>query len=253
MIYDLQKASLIKRLSAFLFDLIIFCVLAVGIAVLISTLVGYDAKLAELEASYIKYGEDYGIELNISSEEFEKLTDAEKKQYELASEAFADDREVAALNSLIFNLTLIMISISTLTAFMLLELLIPLFFKNGQTLGKKIFGVALMRTDGVKVSFFQLFVRAILGKYTIETMVPILILLMFFMGAMGFIGILVPILLLILEIIIMIITNTNSLIHDLLAVTVAVDINTQMIFDSQEQLIEYKKKKAAEAAQKRAY
>jgi len=32
----------------------------------------------------------------------------------------------------------------------------PLLFKNGQTLGKKIFGVALMRNDGVRIGHVTL-------------------------------------------------------------------------------------------------
>ncbi len=253
MIYDLQKASLIKRISAYLFDIIIFCVLAVGISVLISTIVGYDQKLDEYESAYIKYGEKYDIQLEISEEEYDKLDDAQKKRYEEASAAFANDEEVAALHMLIFSLTLVMLSISILIAYLILELLLPIIFKNGQTLGKKIFGIAVMRNDGVKVSFFQVFVRAILGKYTIETMVPILILIMFLMGTLGFIGVIVLALILILEIVVMIATPANSLIHDLLAVTVVVDFNTQKIFESNEQMIEYKRKKAAETAQIRSF
>ncbi len=253
MIFDLQKASFIKRISAFLFDLILFCVVAVGIAVLISALVGYDAKLDELENSYLKYEEEYGIDLEITEEEYNKLSDADKKKYEDASEAFANDNDVARIHSVMFNLTLVIISSAILAAFLLMELLIPTFLKNGQTLGKKIFGIAVMRTDGVKVSFFQMFVRSILGKYTIETMVPVLILMMFLMGTTGFVGLLVPALILVLQIVVMAVTNTNSLIHDLLAVTVVVDMNTQMIFDSTEKMIEYKEKKAQETAQQRAY
>ncbi len=253
MIFDIKKASLIKRISAYLFDLIIFCVVAVGIAVLISTIVGYDAKLNDLENSYIKYEEEYNIDLEISEDEYNKLTDEEKDRYQKASEAFADDKEVSALYSLIFSLTLVIISISILIAYLILELLIPFILKNGQTLGKKIFSIAVIRTDGVKISLFQLFVRSILGKYTIETMVPMLILMMFLMGTTGIIGAFVIVGILILQIVVIVVSKTNSPIHDLLAVTAVVDINTQMIFDSTEKMMEYKKKKAQEAAISKPY
>ena len=253
MIYDLQKASFSKRISAFLFDFIIFCVIAVGIAVLISTIVGYDEKLDALIDCYSQYEVEFGIDLDISDEDYNKLTEEQKNQYKLADEAFAKDERVAYLYSAVFSLTLLIISLASLLSFALTELLVPAIFKNGQTLGKKIFSIGVMRTDGVKVSFFQLFVRAILGKHTIETMVPVLIMMMFFMGTTGIVGLTVVILILLLQIILMIATQTNSVIHDLLAVTVVVDMNTQMIFESTEKMIEYKKMKAAQAALERPY
>ena len=52
MIFDLQKASMSKRISAFLFDFSILCVIAVGLATLLSIVVGYDARFDALEAKY---------------------------------------------------------------------------------------------------------------------------------------------------------------------------------------------------------
>ena len=253
MIFDLQKASWIKRISAFLFDLIIFCVVAVGCAVLISTIVGYDAKMDELEESYLRYEEKYGIQLEITEEEYNNLSDIEKAKYEEASLAFASDPEVNRVHSVIFSLTLLVFSIAVLIAYAMLELAVPFIFKNGQTLGKKIFSIAVMRTDGVKISFFQLFVRGILGKYTVETMVPLLLLMMFLMGATGFVGLLVVVLFFILQFGLVCFTSTNSAIHDLFAVTVVVDMNTQMIFENTEKMIEYKAKKAQESAELKPY
>ena len=44
----------------------------------------------------------------------------------------------------------------------------------------------------------------------------------------------------------MIATKTNSTIHDILAKTVVVDLSSQMIFDSEEAMIDYKTKLHAE-------
>ncbi|MBR5601670.1 MAG: RDD family protein [Clostridia bacterium] len=49
MIYDLQKASLWKRASAFLFDLVIMIVVVVGIAALMSTVLDYDSHIQVIE------------------------------------------------------------------------------------------------------------------------------------------------------------------------------------------------------------
>ena len=105
-----------------------------------------------------------------------------------------------------------------------------------------------MRVDGVRVSRLSLFVRALLGKYTVETMVPILIGLMLMFGTIGFTGTIVLVLLLGLQIGVMIYTHTNSMIHDLFASTVVVDMASQMIFDTPEALLAYKEKVAAEYA-----
>ena len=151
------------------------------------------------------------------------------------------------------NLILLISSVGILVAYIILELIVPICFKNGQTIGKKIFGIALMRVDGVKLSGVALFARTILGKYTIETMVPLYIVLMIAIGAMGLTGTIVLFLLLILQIGLVIITKTNSAIHDVLAVTVAVDLASQMIFESEEAKIAYKKKIHAEQVESAKY
>jgi drug/metabolite transporter (DMT)-like permease len=109
------------------------------------------------------------------------------------------------------------------------------------------------KTDGVKLSTLALFTRTILGKYTIETMVPAYIVMMTMLGTMGLTGTIVLLLLLVLQIGLVIVTKTNSAIHDVLAATVAVDIASQMIFDSEEAMIAYKKKIHAQQAEHSPY
>lgn len=253
MIFDLQKASMSKRISAFLFDFIIFCVITVALALLLSAILGYDARHNEYEALYNKYEEEYGIDTEISAEKYEALSDEEKAKYEEASKAMSEDEELIALYTIIMNLTLITASFSILLSFVILEVVLPLILKNGQTLGKKIFGIAVMRTDGVKISPLQVFVRAIIGKFTIETMIPVFLLLLVFFGVIGTIGLLIIAILLTVQAVIMILTRTNSMIHDCFAVTVTVDYASQMIFNSESEMIEYKKKVAEQKAREQAY
>ena len=55
MLQDLQKASLWKRISAYIFDTILLVTVAVGVAFLLSALLRYDAhtqKRAELRQAY---------------------------------------------------------------------------------------------------------------------------------------------------------------------------------------------------------
>jgi uncharacterized RDD family membrane protein YckC len=130
---------------------------------------------------------------------------------------------------------------------------VPLFLKNGQTLGKKIFGIAVMHVDGIKISNIQLFARSVLGKFAIELMIPLSIVLMIAFNSIGLMGIVVLAGILIIEVISLISTRTNSLIHDLLAGTVTVDMASQRIFENSEQLLEYKKKIQADIAARADY
>lgn len=253
MICDLQKANIWKRASAYLFDFILIGIVAVGIGFLLSLILGYDTQIEKMETAYAVYEEKYGIDLNISTEDYEKLSDEEKAVYEAANKEFSADPEIVRIYGLLVNLTLIIVTFGILISYLLLEVLVPIFFKNGQTIGKKVFGVAIMRVDGVKLSFPLLFVRTVLGKFTIETMFPLLLLMMVFVGALDIVGIVIVLLLGILQIVAICASKTNSAIHDLISGTVTVDLASQMIFDSAEELIEYKKRISAEAAARADY
>ena len=186
---------------------------------------------------------------SVDAETYEKFTDAERENYDNAQKAMSEDKALQKNYAMVFSLSLVILSISIFLAIFSTEFLIPLWLGNGQTVGKKVFGICLMRIDGVRVSRLSLFARAVLGKYTIETMIPILILMMFMFGVIGFVGTVVLLMLLGLQIGVMIYTNTNSMIHDLFASTVVVDMASQMIFDSPEALLAYKEKVAAEYAE----
>ena len=254
---DLQKATFSNRISAFLFDLIIFLVVVVGIGCIINPLVGYDAKVAELEAIYDEYSERYGIDLELTQEEYDKMTQEEKDAHnakvEEANKALNEDEEALELYYRIMVLFLFNITVSSLVSYLVLEFAIPLLLGNGQTLGKKIFGIGLMRADGVKITPVQLFVRSILGKYTLETMVPLFVAGMVITQILGIVGIIVLLGIAVLEVVVYFKSGTNSLIHDLVAVTVCVDIKSQQIFNTEEELIEYKEKMARENAGKLGY
>ena len=148
---------------------------------------------------------------------------------------------------------MVIISLSILISIMLWDFVIPLWLGNGQTLGKKIFSLGLVRPDGVMVNTMQLFVRTLLGKFTIETMIPVYILLMLFWGTLDLTGTVMLLILLVAQALCMILTNTNAAIHDLLAGTAVVDISSQTIFRSTEDLIAHQKRVAAERAARQTY
>lgn len=250
---DLQKAGLWKRFAAWLLDLILLTILATGFGLVISSAMNYDDYVAKLNEKYAQYETKYGVEFNISQEEYEALLPEQQEAYQKANEELAQDVELNGIYNMVVHQTLIMLSVGILLSIFLLEFVVPVLFKNGQTLGKKIFGIGLMRTDYVKVNNMQLFVRAVLGKFTIEIMAPIYIMLLSFLGVFGLMGTLVVGALLIIEMVLLGVTKNNSQIHDLLAGTVVVDMATQKIFDSEEARTEYSKRIHADMVARKEY
>lgn len=242
MIYDVQKASMWKRISAYIFDVILLSIIAVGVAFILSAVLGYDAHATEREAMREAYEKEYGISFDITQDEYNEMSEEEQKNYDTAYNAFATDPEVNKKDILLINLTLIIASFGILIAYLILELLIPLKFGNGQTLGKKIFGIAVMRVDGVRITPVQLFIRTILGKYTLETMLPVLLIALFIFNFMPLLGLVGIVMIIIIQLGLIVFTRLKTPIHDMISATVTVDMASQLIFNSAEELTEYKKK-----------
>ena len=250
---DIQRASMLKRISAYIFDSILLITVAIGIAFLLSVVLKYDETTTERERLRNDYEVKYGVTFDIEREDYDKLSDTEKQLYDDAYAEFASDADVNRIDALIINLSMLITVFSILVAFIIFEFLIPLKFSNGQTLGKKIFGIGIMRVDGVKISAFQLFVRAILGKYTLETMIPTFLILFLLFNIMPFACLVGIALILIIQLGTTMFSYLHTPIHDLISGTVAVDFASQRIFESTESLLEYKKKIHAETAKKTEY
>ena len=252
--FDLQKADFWKRASALLFDIVMLLTLTVGIAVGMSALLKYDYYNGVVEGLEQEYSEKYNIDLDISDEDFNKLTPEQQQVYRDANDAFSKDERVIIGYNILLKLILAIITCSVLLAFVVLELVVPIFLKHGRTLGKKIFGLAVMRTHGVKMSGTAHFARSIVGKCAIETLVPIYLIFMILYGGLGIVGVVVLFLLLGLNLFAFCYTKrTRSTIHDLISDTVVVDMASQMIFNTDEELMEYKTKIHAEEVAKKGY
>lgn len=251
--YDFQKADLWKRISAFLFDFIILAIAAVGVAFTLSAVLDYGSYSQQMDAVKIRCEKEYGVDLDMPAAEYEALSEEDRATYDKAFSAFSQDPEAGYAYSMMINLTLLIVVFSLLIAFLVLELLIPLLFGNGQTMGKKIFGIGVMREDGVRITPMLLFVRTVLGKYTVETMVPVLLLLMIWFGTMGALVLVLIPGMLIMQIVLMATSRARTPIHDKIAHTVTVDLASQKIFDSPEALLEYKEKLHAARAKNADY
>ena len=251
--FDLQIAGIWKRISASLFDFIVMAMLVAGLATALSALLGYDRCMDRVTAFYDEYAERYDVDFSISEEDYLKLSEEDRLRYEAANQAMNADPEAVYAYEMLSYLALVIVSISLLLAFLLLELALPLVFGNGQTLGKKIFGVAVIRSNGVRLRAPVLFVRAILGKYTIETMIPVLLIIMIFFGSLGVVGTAVILGIAAVQVIVTGVTRHHRAIHDLLSDTVAVELASQMIFDSEEERIAYIEACHREKAERASY
>ena len=254
MIYDLQKASFLKRLSAYLLDLILLIIVATGVAWATSAIVNFSGHVEIIEAKKTEYEQAHGVDFDISEQDFLKLTvEEQQKITHVHDQLFAKDQVVLKEYNLIYSLMLLITSISLFVAHLVTEFIIPLILKNGQTIGKKVFGIAVMHTNSVRIKHLTLFARSILGKYTIETMVPVFIAIMIFFGMAGIIGTMILLGMLALKIVLLCVTKNGSCLHDLLSSTVAVDMASQMIFDTEEQMIAYVNEQHKKKVEKSPY
>lgn len=242
MVYDIQKASVWKRISAGLFDITMIAVVAILFGIIFSSIFGFDKYSARYDEIKTSYEQEYEIKFDKS--DYDDLDEIEKalydERYEEASDDLASNKEVISIGNLLNAMTLAIITLGILFAYIILEFIIPIIFKNGQTLGKKIFKICVVRKDCVRMNNISLFIRTFLGKFTIETMIPVLMIIMLYFGFIGTEALIVIGGILVSELLVMFISKDNLLIHDTLALTVACDIETQMIFKDEKELNEYK-------------
>lgn len=269
MIKDIQKAGMWKRISAALLDIVVLIIIAEAFILLFSWMTGfsdhlkkYDALENELADIAEEYYKEYGVDVELiaNTEEFSKLSKEEQDAYkvivEAADKAFQKDSKVLEIYyeqndvlSDIISRLLIVITFPILISFTILEFAIPLIFKNGQTLGKKAFGIAVMRVDGIKVTPFMMFARGVLGKCTFGLLVPIYLIIMVIFSILDIrLGAIVLLAILIAQIVILFATKNRTPIHDMLAQTVTVDMSSQMIFDTPEERDEYYNRITSESA-----
>lgn len=256
MYYDIQKAPVTKRIGAFLLDFMLMVILIVFAISLIASAMNVDKHIEnikvitdEIEENKEYYEEKYQLKLDITEEEFNAMTDEEKIA---CNEAFAKMYEETGLTKLrnkVISLNILAVTCGALIVVILTEILVPALMKHGRTLGKRVFGLALMRKDCVKIHPAQMVARALIGKFTICLMLPIYALLFF--GLSSMIGKVILVAVIGVQLIVMGLTKNNAALHDLIAATVVVDYDSQMIYDSEEELLAAIEKDKAERASAR--
>ncbi len=244
---NLQKANVGKRIIAAVFDGIMLTIVAVALATLFSSVLGYDGYMQTVDEAYATYEELYGVTFKISQQEYEAFNQTQRENYDAAYQALSQDETVVYAYNMLLNLTMVILTLAMLLAVLLVEFVVPLLFGNGRTLGKAIFGIAVMHVEGIRINNLQLFARAVLGKFALELMIPLSVVMMIFFNSIGVMGLGVLLVLVIAQIVCLVSSRNFSLLHDVMVGTVVVDFASQRIFDSREQLLDYKKSVHAEA------
>ena len=251
--FEIQKAGFWKRASAFLLDIILRAIFIVGMMALLSAVTGYDEKTQKMQEIYDRYSAQYETNLSMSEAEYNALPKEDQEKFSAAYEALTGDAEAMQLYRQAMKLSLINLTASIFIVYLVLEFIVPLLLKEGRTLGKKVFGLCVVHTNCVRMEPGAMFIRSILGKYTIETMIPVLVIHMLYFGTVGLAGTALLIVLLLAQIVLMTATRSSQLIHDLLAQSAVADYQSQPVYATLEELNAAKAHKAAEAARLSTY
>ena len=182
MIYDIQKASVFKRASALLLDIIILAVLASGFSFLVAKVLNVSKHQDKLQEYYDYYVDTYDVNFGLTAEDFEKMSEDELNHYLEVEEIIKKDTSFNDEKNTVVLLTLLTAFLGILLGFTCSEFVVPLLFKNGQTLGKKVFSLCVLKNNSVKMTGVQFFVRTFLGKFAVEIMIPVNIIVMLLLG-----------------------------------------------------------------------
>ena len=220
-----EKSSLDEVINAFISD--------------IANDYGFSYKVSEKGSGYIILKDGVPATLSDLAEAVKADTDRNDtlKTAFIAYEQLPATSVVNKQYQYVYTLLFTMISIGVLLAYLILEFILPIILKNGQTVGKKVFGIGLVRSNCVKITNLSLFARTIIGKFAIETMFPILLIFLFLFGGLGALAIVLFVAITLLNVIVFIVTSNKTPIHDMISGVVVVDIKTQMVYESEEELI----------------
>ena len=112
----IQKASIAKRISAGLLDIIAVSIIATLCAWLISLTADYDGWNKKLEDSYSRYESQYGVTFRITEEEYNNKSSSDKENYDNAYKALVEDSEAMKAYSMVTNLMILTVSLGLFIA-----------------------------------------------------------------------------------------------------------------------------------------
>lgn len=225
----------INRIAAFIIDAILLVILLTGILYLSSVVFHYDAHLAALESEYIKEG---FLVLNPETNKYEYLSET-ASNYQVVLESIKNNKIIISeqnfLNSYTSQAPIACIAI----VLFITEFIVPLFLGNGQTVGMKVFKIALISNNNIKISPLQLFARCLIGKIAILGVIPMFgVSFILFNPTGGLLGTLIIIVILIIQITAIMKNKNHAGIQDIIAQVYPVNYSETVIYRNKKELQE---------------
>ena len=172
---DAQKAPYSKWLFAFFADLILAGILTTGIYFVMSVVLRVDSYNDTYRTIISSYEREYGVTFGMTAEEYGKLSEEEKTNYKNAVDAANADEEANKAIRTSYTISFCIFASGIVLSVLILEFVIPIFTKDGRSLGKLLFGLGVMRGSCIRISKPVLFVRNVIGKGVFETALPAVI------------------------------------------------------------------------------
>ncbi|MBQ9731111.1 MAG: RDD family protein [Bacilli bacterium] len=262
--FDIKQAKISKRIYAFLIDLLIFIVIFSASMFFFTKYVEdyndtkkvYDDKCLEYNLVVEKTNEngekytttwtvyDFMLSSFASSgchaekeEDIKEVTEACQKEFNefliKQNDAFGNDAVATTAYNTVVKYRVGFYAISSFLALLIINIVFPLIFKNGQTLGKKVFKLGLVNKKGIKVGTFNIVVRFLIGIFALEVF-PLMLYLA--VSNVYTIGLLFGMGLSFVNFCLFIFTKNHNLVHDYIGGTIVVDLHTTIIFNSVEEM-----------------
>jgi len=211
-----------RRFGAFIVDLCLVVVLTVVIALPLRSISGYAATSDRMNAIFDRIAAEHGVDINITNQQYNALSEEEKLAIDAALVDISEDTEAAELYAKTVRLLFIVIFSSLLVSVVLLELVLPLIFKNGQTIGKKLMRFEVQRRDGEPLNLVTMLLRSITGKFFIDYGLPVFFFLSFIYANAGRTPLIGLLMLTLAQIVCIAVTSDRRALHDIIASTVVV-------------------------------
>lgn len=250
---DIQKASVSKRLYAFLLDMIIASILTSGLYLGLSAALRVESHSQKYKDIIAVYEQQYGVQFGKNEEEYAAMSEAEQNNYKAAVDAANSDEEANKEIKTFYVMTFTVFASGIILSMLILEFIVPMITRDGRTLGKLLFGLGVMRKSCLRIGKPVLFIRGVIGKGVFELILPVMILYSVLNGFTGVFGIILLCVFVIFELVVFIKSGGSELLHDMLSDTVVVDWGSQMIFDSAGERDEYAEKLKKQQAESDPY
>lgn len=232
-IYCPVKANMINRVAAFFLDFVLFVILVTGSLFITAKIANFDSHNDILHEQYREIGYE---KFNEETNEWYYISE-DDENFNIVIEKYKKNeiiqKEESYINSFVLNAPLLCIFI----AMFIVEILLPLIFKNGQTLGMKCLKVAFISNNQIAVKPLQVFIRGLFGKIVLMGLIPFMgLFFAFFNPNGGLSGTLIIVLIYGIHFVMLFASKNKSSLSDMIGQMYAVDYNQTIFYKNIEEL-----------------